>query len=157
MLALYSDTRRLWAGHLASFTITMEICDWNSCQILNLIWLSVWERLLQTWTGGGGEQPQVLVIWQLACQTPCRTTHLPDMQPLREGPSLDPDIKRGDTLSKFIRTGFQKRNSKRTAEILVICIMSKQTSYPLWFCKEPCNAQDTVTEIKLVSIWPTSK
>lgn len=58
--------------------------------------------------------------------------------------SLEPDIKSGHTFQNSLGLVFRREMAQGTAEILAICITSRQTTL-LSFCKQPCNSQEAAT------------
>lgn len=134
----------LHAGHLASFTTTMQSCDCNNSHMMSHLIFCVGETV-QTWNEDGGESRgyRLSDSW---CQIPCSTIHFAaPVTSARRTLITRPRHEERTYLSTSIRMAFQQGNGPRTAEILVIHMMSRQTL--LSFCKQPWNSQAAATSL----------
>lgn len=145
-----SRHKLLYTGYLASFTTTMQICDWSYCSSYILFdFLCGKESKCGMKLVG---RAKGTTVRQLVSQIPCSTTHfVTRVTSERRIPITRPIYKERTYLSTSIRMAFQQRNGPRTAEILVIHMMSRQTL--LWFCKQPWNSQAAATSLS----WESSE
>lgn len=108
----------LYTGHLASFTTTVQICDWNNSHMMFYLIFCAGETV-QTWNEGD-RQSQGYHCPTAGVPNPLSVIHfVARVISARRTPITRPRYKERTYLSTSLRMGFQQRSGPRTTEILV--------------------------------------